>query len=216
MVMQFEDWLQVFSHTYITRPVGEDWGWSSLRIPGKWTPQTCGGTPIPVKKPVLATPESWAKNPQCRIILGAGAHGESGEVELCVTLQQQDGRMTPGSPWPFEDKLMELFVAAIRLEGPTQQLEAFDKRLIVKSNGVSAVSLLAFRRSVLLRTRLTFPGSYAVTPSTWGPELGRPEAPFLLSLHLRCSPEQFRIIAPTREGWEEPLQVEAGVEISTA
>ncbi|CAE8619024.1 unnamed protein product, partial [Polarella glacialis] len=177
--------------------------WVSLLLHGSWTEQTCGGTPIPVRQPVLATAESWARNPQCRLVLG---EGEESDVELCVTLQQPDARMRPGSPFPFEDRLRELFVCVLRLDDPSERLVVFDKRRIHRSGTQSAASLLSRRREVLLRTRLPCPGSYAIVPSTREPELGgATQAPFLLSLHLRCKPDLIKVDAPPTEGWA-PVQ----------
>ena len=172
-VMRFLDWLQVFSHVLLQQPLLDEC-WQTRHLQGAWTQDTCGGTPIPVMQPVLATLESWGRNPQCRLTLLHGAN-----VELCVTLHQQDARLLsepPFSTFPFEEKLRQIFLCVMMLASPDEHLRVFDKKRIVRSNKASAVSLLSRRRSVSLRTRLPGPGSYAIVPSIWEPEL-EDEAP---------------------------------------
>merc|ERR1712232_631351 len=88
-VMRFDDWLQVFSHVFVSRQLTEQRGWSAIFLHGRWGPGSCGGTPIPVKQPVLATEESWARNPQCRLVLMPSQSDglEVDDVEICVSLQ---------------------------------------------------------------------------------------------------------------------------------
>jgi len=210
--MRFEVWLQVFTHVFVCRPLTPAAGWQTIRLDGRWTPRTCGGTPIPVKRVVPATPESWARNPQCRLLLLDATSCGSGEfngsdvdalpshVEVCVSLMQPDARMSAGSAFPFWDRLLELFICIMQLKEPGERLSVFDKTRIPKQGGASLISR---RREVLLRLRLPAPGSYAVVPSTWEPQLSNltNEAPFLLSLYVRCPPGRFRMDAPPAEGW---------------
>lgn len=161
--MRFEDWMQVYSHVLIRHQLNE--GWNCIRLDGCWTPETCGGTPIPVMQPVLATLESWARNPQCILILEADF-----DVEVFVTLHQCDARLNGVSPFPFEDQLRQIFLCIMHLEDE-ERLMVFDKKRIVRHNGASAATPVSQRRSVLLRTRLKSPGSYAIVPSIWEPEL---------------------------------------------
>mmetsp|Transcript_144255 Transcript_144255/g.462000 ORF Transcript_144255/g.462000 Transcript_144255/m.462000 type:complete len:954 (-) Transcript_144255:63-2924(-) len=206
--MLFEDWLQVFSHVFVSRPLTEGRGWASLHLPGRWTSESCGGTPINVKDaPPRGSPESWGKNPQCRLVFEPSAEAataasseEASRVEVCVALQQPDARMSPGSPFPFQDRLLELFLCISQLDSPDQRLPVFNKKRIVKGG----VTLISKRREVLLRTWLPVPGAYAIVPSTWEVDLGgrSSEAPFLLSLHLRCAPGRYRLEAPAAEGWD--------------
>ena len=168
-VMGFQDWLQVFSHVLLQQSFLNEDDWQTRRLQGQWKHDTCGGTPIPVIQPVLATPESWGRNPQCRITL------HDTDAELCVTLHQQDARLLSDSRYssfPFEEKLRQIFVCVMWLNHPDERLTVFDKKRIVRHNAVSAASLLSRRRSVSLKTRLTGPGSYAIIPSIWEPDLG--------------------------------------------
>lgn len=211
--MTFEDWLQIFSHVFVSRPLTDERGWASLQLPGRWTPESCGGTPIDVKsEPALGTPETWARNPQCRLVFpplqqapaGAPAAVDgSNRVEVCLSLQQPDARMAPGSAFPFKDRLRELFLCISQLDAADQRLSVFNKRRIVKGG----VSLISKRREVLLRTWLPAPGVYAIVPSTWEVDLGgEVAAPFLLSLHVRCASGRFRLEAPASEGWDVPAR----------
>ena len=168
-IMGFQDWLQVFSHVLLQQSFLNEDDWQTRRLQGQWKHDTCGGTPIPVIQPVLATPESWGRNPQCRITL------QDRDAELCVTLHQQDARLLSDSRYssfPFEEKLRQIFVCVMWLNDPDERLTVFDKKRIVRHNAVSAASLLSRRRSVSLKTRLTGPGSYVIVPSIWEPDLG--------------------------------------------
>merc|ERR1711924_441333 len=109
----------------------------------------------------MGTPESWSRNAQCRVVLSpaaiaTAAVANSAGVELCISLQQPDARLCAGTPFPFEDRLHELFVCISRLDGPGQRLPAFDKKRALKPSGVSLISR---RREVLLRSRLPEPGA---------------------------------------------------------
>eukprot|EP00929_Paragymnodinium_shiwhaense_P000201 TRINITY_DN100447_c0_g1_i1.p1 TRINITY_DN100447_c0_g1~~TRINITY_DN100447_c0_g1_i1.p1 ORF type:complete len:954 (-),score=182.31 TRINITY_DN100447_c0_g1_i1:8-2869(-) len=210
-VIRFDDWLQVFSHVLISRPMALSAGWTLSCLDGRWSQASCGGTPIPIRVPDGIAPPQWeqmrdewvsmraplwGRNPQCRLILD----GE-GTVDVCVSLLQQDARLTPGSPFPFEDRLLELFLCISKLDDENQRLDAFDKNRIVKPGGVS---LLSRRRAVQLRTRLAAPGAYALVPSTWEAELPaefRESASFRLLVRARCPPGALRVEAPADEGW---------------
>eukprot|EP00438_Fugacium_kawagutii_P010048 Skav204543 [mRNA] locus=scaffold3346:57910:60505:- [translate_table: standard] len=161
--MRFADWMQVYSHVLIRPSL---LGWSKMRLEGSWMSHTCGGTPIPVMQPVLATLESWARNPQCLLILEADF-----DVELCVTLHQLDARVNCVSPFPFEDQLRQIFLCIMQMKPDDERLSVFDKTKIVRHDGASAASPVSQRRSVLLRTKLKSPGRYAIVPSIWEPEL---------------------------------------------
>ena len=160
--MRFEDWMQVYSHVLLRHQLN---GWSRMRLEGSWMSHTCGGTPIPVMQPVLATLDSWARNPQCLLSLEADF-----DVELCVTLHQFDARLNSASPFPFEDQLRQIFLCIMHMDG-SERLTVFDKKRIVRHNGASAATPLSQRRSVLLQTQLKSPGRYAIVPSIWEPEL---------------------------------------------
>ena len=92
------------------------------------------------------------------------------DVEVFVTLHQCDARLNGVSPFPFEDQLRQIFLCIMHLEDE-ERLMVFDKKRIVRHNGASAATPVSQRRSVLLRTRLKSPGSYAIVPSIWEPEL---------------------------------------------
>ena len=165
-VMRFDDWMTVYSHVLLRHRLPEEAGWNRLQLQSSWSKERCGGTPIPVMQPVLATLKSWARNPQCRLVLEADF-----DVEVFLTLHQPDARLKGDSSFPFEDQLRQIFVCIMDMDGVEERLEVFDKTRIVRHQGSSAASLLSRRRSVLLRTKLESPGTYAIIPSIWEPEL---------------------------------------------
>merc|ERR1712135_137699 len=136
-----------------------------MQMDGCWTPATCGGTPIPTRQPVLSTPQSWARNPQCRIMLSGKS--QDAAIDVRILLQQPDARMLPGTCFPFEENFQEIFVCVARLDPSGQRLSKFDKTRI------AAVSLMSRRREVLLSSRFS-PGDYVIVPSTWEETLAVP------------------------------------------
>merc|ERR1712232_480892 len=111
---------------------------------------------------------------------------------------QPYARLRPGSTFPFDDRLLEIFLCITRLDEAQQRLPVFDKQRVVRPP-----SLLSRRRSVLLRNRLRAPGSYALVPSIWETSLpnGVTDGPFRLVLRVRSPPALFRVEAPSEEGW---------------
>lgn len=63
--MLYEDWSKIFSTCFIVRLLDR---FQKLDAPGQhaWSPalNNCGGTPIPVKQPMIGTLTSWGRNPQ--------------------------------------------------------------------------------------------------------------------------------------------------------
>eukprot|EP00928_Gymnodinium_smaydae_P040528 TRINITY_DN27475_c0_g1_i1.p1 TRINITY_DN27475_c0_g1~~TRINITY_DN27475_c0_g1_i1.p1 ORF type:complete len:971 (+),score=108.21 TRINITY_DN27475_c0_g1_i1:112-3024(+) len=202
-VMLFSDFAQVFSHVQICRAITPGAGWTTLCLDGCWTSASCGGTPVPVRDPVLATLEDWGRNPQCRFTFlpSAEAGDTADEVDALVLLMQADARLRPGSAFPFEGHHLDMFLCASRLDEPGQRLPAFDKERVVRPP-----SSLSRRRAVLLKNRFRIPGSYALVPSTWEPRLpddANGSAAFRLLICVRCHKDRFSVDAPTEEGWRQ-------------
>lgn len=119
-VMQFEDFLQVFGHIFVSRPLSERGGWASLHLRGRWTPETLGGTPIAVKAAAPpGTAESWARNPQCRLVLPAGeGQSKAGSIEARSAKQRgtHADRQTARTRAPFTHRDMHPLLLCVRLD----------------------------------------------------------------------------------------------------
>ncbi|CAD7931386.1 unnamed protein product [Amoebophrya sp. A25] len=172
VMLRFEDWMLIFTNAFLLL------AGSPLQITstGAWTQENCGGTPIPIKKPVYGTPESWAKNPQFQITMpwssnvgGDGSHASftGATVELMVLLQQEDPRFESGTRFPFSSDLEEIFLCVLRKDGSLNRLPVFDKTAVVREGGMS---LIVHRRDVLLKVQLKPGETYVLVPSTWRTE----------------------------------------------
>mmetsp|Transcript_24096 Transcript_24096/g.60702 ORF Transcript_24096/g.60702 Transcript_24096/m.60702 type:complete len:1081 (+) Transcript_24096:140-3382(+) len=155
LTLAFEDWLLLFSSAFVVledKPLRQ-------RLQNEWTPESCGGTPIPIKRPVYGSTESWARNPQ---------HLTSGARSLLVLLQQEDPRPHLAARFPFADQLEEIFVCALRArvdtDGTRTRFASFDKSAVVRDGGMS---LIVQRRDVLMKVTLEEHESYILVPSTW-------------------------------------------------
>ena len=194
--MSFQDWMQVYSHVLLRHQLH---GWSHMRLEGSWMSHTCGGTPIPVMQPVLATLDSWARNPQCHLTLEADF-----DVDICVTLHQFDARLNSLSPFPFEDQLRQIFLCIMQMD-EEERLSVFDKKRIVRHRGASAASPVSQRRSVLLQSKLKSPGRYAIVPSIWEPDLPKGSiVPWLAPKIIQILRKQQKELKITGTCWANP------------
>jgi hypothetical protein len=187
--MLFDDFLEVFNHTFIVtrRPS------APLKIDGSWAPGSCGGTPIPLpdRGPLVADDVSWAANPQYLLLIkeppGTGYNG-SGSVEVPVNIQlAQEDKRGPGKKFPFAGDLQELFLCVMRLDRPeSPKFTRFDKKRVVRNGGVS---LIRRHRQVVVQTSLE-PGGYALVPSTWEMNVRHK---FMLRVHCYCDPDLVKL-----------------------
>ena len=65
--MYFDDFMLVFSNLFVVLDLPSPEKYQRFNFSHRWTEQTCGGTPIPIKQPVFGTAESWTRNPQFQI-----------------------------------------------------------------------------------------------------------------------------------------------------
>ncbi|KAF4664564.1 hypothetical protein FOL46_004153 [Perkinsus olseni] len=123
---------------------------------GRFTSDTSGGTPIPLRQTMPGTRESWARNPMFMIKFPPDSKETT---EIMVTFSQLPSEDRSGGP------LEELFVCLIRLDSPQQPLERFDKDRIHREGGMSR--LRRGRHVAFHALEVPASGSYAVVPSTW-------------------------------------------------
>lgn len=155
--LKMEECIHVFTHVFVVKSLHT---LTRQRIDHSWTKETSGGTPIPARKPVPSTPESWKKNPSFRFEIDE-------EQDIIVCMSQPDPRLT-GERFPFPS-LEEIFILCMNDSG---EPVVFEKSRIVKPHGMSSLSR---RRQVQLRMRLNA-GKYVLVPSTWEVGIAKPFA----------------------------------------